>query len=99
MTYPDFHLVHPDFKFNGLPMNKGNLCQLANDCLKSETEYEQALGKFLLSWFDDSEYIEMNTSGSTGIPKRIRIKKQAMVNSAKATGDFFELKPGDKVLN
>jgi O-succinylbenzoic acid--CoA ligase len=32
------------------------------------------------------------------IPKMIRTDKQMMVNSALATGDFFELSPGDKAL-
>jgi O-succinylbenzoic acid--CoA ligase len=41
----------------------------------------------------------MNTSGSTGTPKIIRVDKQAMVNSALATGDFFGLQPGQKVLH
>jgi O-succinylbenzoic acid--CoA ligase len=40
----------------------------------------------------------LQTSGTTGIPKMIRTDKQMMVNSALATGDFFELSPGDKAL-
>jgi O-succinylbenzoic acid--CoA ligase len=40
----------------------------------------------------------LQTSGTTGIPKMIRTDKQMMVNSALATGDFFELSPGDKVI-
>jgi O-succinylbenzoic acid--CoA ligase len=43
-------------------------------------------------------YIDLQTSGTTGIPKMIRTDKQMMVNSALATGDFFELSPGDKAL-
>jgi O-succinylbenzoic acid--CoA ligase len=39
----------------------------------------------------------LQTSGTTG-PKMIRTDKQMMVNSALATGDFFELSPGDKAL-
>jgi O-succinylbenzoic acid--CoA ligase len=99
MTQPDFHFVHPDFKFNELPMDRKDLCQLAETLLDSDAHYENSLGEFLLNWLDDSQYIEMNTSGSTGNPKCIRIKKQVMVNSAIATGIFFGLKPEDKVLN
>jgi O-succinylbenzoic acid--CoA ligase len=36
-------------------------------------------------------YIDLQTSGTTGIPKMIRTNKQMMVNSALATGDFFKL--------
>src|SRR5690606_9833108 len=32
-------------------------------------------------------------------PKTIQVKKQAMVNSAIATGDFFNLTPGNKALH
>ena len=56
------------------------------------------VGNFLLDWFDYKSYIEMETSGSTGAPKTISISKQAMVDSALATGDFFDLQPGQKVL-
>jgi O-succinylbenzoic acid--CoA ligase len=52
-----------------------------------------------LDWFDERTYIEMSTSGSTGIPKIIRVEKQAMVHSALATGEYFDLQPGDKVLH
>jgi O-succinylbenzoic acid--CoA ligase len=40
----------------------------------------------------------MNTSGTTGTPKLIRVDKQAMVNSA-LYRRFFELEPGDKALH
>ncbi len=46
---------------------------------------------FLSEWFSDKAYIEAQTSGSTGIPKIIRLQKPAMVNSAKATCTFFGL--------
>lgn len=41
----------------------------------------------------------MNTSGTTGAPKLIRVEKEAMVSSALSTGDFFDLNPGNKVLH
>ncbi len=46
---------------------------------------------FLRAWFDKSEFISVNTSGSTGKPKLIQLEKEFMINSAKATGAFFEL--------
>ncbi|NOQ92332.1 MAG: AMP-binding protein, partial [Flavobacteriaceae bacterium] len=39
-----------------------------------------------------------NTSGSTGKPKLIQLKKEFMINSAKATGKFFELNYGTTAL-
>ena len=94
-----YNNVHNRFKLNGFHLNKEDLCRVAYSFIKEGEEYEKPVGNFILDWFDEKEYIEMSTSGSTGVAKIIRVKKQAMVNSAIATGDFFDLKPGDKVLN
>lgn len=40
-------------------------------------------------WHDDSDYVECRTSGSTGSPKEIRLKKDFMRQSAKRTNVFF----------
>jgi len=46
---------------------------------------------FLQQWFNDSLFIEVNTSGSTGKPKVIQLQKKYMINSALATGNYFNL--------
>ncbi len=94
-----YHNVHNKFKLNGFHLNREELCMFAYSFIKEGEDFEKPVGDFLLDWFDDKSYIEMNTSGSTGKPKLIRVDKQAMVRSALATGDFFDLKPGDKVLH
>ncbi len=91
--------VHHKFKLNGFHLGKDDLCRVAYSFIKEGADFEKPVGNFLLDWFDDRDYIEMDTSGSTGLPKRIRVKKQAMVNSALATGAFFDLMEGDKVLH
>ena len=96
LTYKN---VHNRFKLNGFHLDKEDLCRVAYSFIKEGEDFEKPVGNFLLDWFDEKDFIEMETSGSTGIAKTIRVKKQAMVNSAIATGDFFELSPGDKVLN
>jgi O-succinylbenzoic acid--CoA ligase len=53
---------------------------------------------FVSAWFDFADSIETNTSGSTGIPKVIRLQKQKMEASAKMTGTYFDFKPGDKTI-
>jgi O-succinylbenzoic acid--CoA ligase len=72
---------------------------VAYSFIKEGEEYEKSVGDFILDWFDKKPYLDLNTSGTTGIPKIIQIDKQAMVNSALATGDFFDLRPGDKALH
>jgi O-succinylbenzoic acid--CoA ligase len=46
---------------------------------------------FLKEWWNDSESIEVQTSGSTGAPKRIVLQKIHMRNSAQMTNSFFGL--------
>ncbi|WP_281225814.1 AMP-binding protein [Flavobacterium aquiphilum] len=91
--------VHNRFKLNGYHLTKEDLCRIAYSFIKEGEEFEQSVGDFLLDWFDDKSYIDMYTSGTTGTPKPIRIEKSAMVQSALATGDFFGLEPGDRVLH
>ena len=42
--------------------------------------------------------MEVKTSGSTGVPKRMRVEKCRMMNSARITCDFLGLKKGDTAL-
>lgn len=94
----DFKL-HPRFRLNGLSITSDKITTLTENLLKSDSETDQALGTFFKDWFNDSEFMEMQTSGSTGTPKKLQIKKQSMIQSALATGSFFDLQPGQKVLN
>lgn len=57
----------------------------------SEKSYLSDIFDFLHEWFDDSAFIEVKTSGSTGIPKTIRLAKQTMLNSARMTDAYFGL--------
>jgi len=90
--------VHNYFKLNGYHLKAKDLCRIAYSYIKEGDAYEQSIGEFFLDWFDKKDYIEMTTSGTTGLPKLVRLQKQAMIQSALATGDFFDLKPGDKAL-
>ncbi|MEO7978473.1 AMP-binding protein [Flavobacterium sp.] len=90
--------VHNYFKVNGHHLNGDELTVIACSLIKEGNPNEQAIGDFLLDWFDEKEYIEMKTSGTTGLPKLIRLQKLAMIQSALATGKFFDLKSGDKAL-
>ena len=90
--------VHNKFKWNGVHLNREDLCHVSYSLIKEGDDFEKSIGDFLLDWFDEKSFIDLQTSGTTGIPKIIRTSKQTMVNSALASGDFFELSPGDKAL-
>jgi o-succinylbenzoate---CoA ligase len=99
MNSPTYENVHNQFKLNGFHLNREDLCRVAYSFIKEGEDFEKPVGDFLLDWFDSKDYIEMQTSGTTGSPKTISVSKQAMVHSAIATGDFFDLQPGDKALH
>ena len=79
-----------NIKLNGVVFNRKNLDQLkfANE---PEDSWKNVTYYFLLAWFDDSDFILSQTSGSTGNPKSIRLSKESMRNSARMTNQFFGL--------
>lgn len=60
--------------------------------------FHRQLYLFLEEWFSASPTLHLHTSGSTGTPKEIIVRKEQMLQSAKITCDFFDLKKNDKVL-
>lgn len=91
--------IHNRFKLNGIHITREEMFYVAYSFIKEGKPFEQHIGTFLLDWFDEKSYIELNTSGTTGDPKLIRIEKQAMLDSALATGDFLGLEPGNTMLH
>lgn len=83
--------IHPKFKLNGQSYTIESLRGLANDFIEVGEPYEESVGTFILDWLNDKKYVTVRTSGSTGAPKAIKIKKWHMVNSAKATAKRFKL--------
>ncbi|MDO4461714.1 MAG: AMP-binding protein [Bacteroidia bacterium] len=53
---------------------------------------------FIDEWNSDLEFVEVQTSGSTGVPKVMRVEKRRMVASARMTLDFLRLERGDTAL-
>lgn len=95
---PNYKNIHNRFKIKGIHLDKEALLQLAYSYIKEGKPFEKEIGEFILDWLDESESVQLMTSGTTGSPKLITLKKQAMVHSAIATADFFNLHPGDKAL-
>ncbi len=91
--------IHPNFKLNGISFSKENLLEVGYCLIKEGVDYEKTIGEFLLDWLSAKDSVKAFTSGSSGTPKTIELKKRHMVNSALATGSFFNLKPGDKALH
>lgn len=96
---PTYDKIHLRFKLNNTYYDREDLMEVAYSFIKEGEAYEQSIGDFLMDWLNDKPFMYVRTSGSTGIPKRIRIQKQAMVNSAIASGDFFNISVGDTALH
>ena len=58
----------------------------------SDAEFVQECQEFLKELRNSNDWIEAKTSGSTGVPKQIRINKNAAFESAKITNQHFGLK-------
>ena len=91
--------VHPEFQLNGTSYKASGLRDFAQEIQKTGELYEQELGEFILDWLNDKDYVLVNTSGSTGAPKSIKLLKKHMINSAKATGKRFKLEAGTTALH
>jgi O-succinylbenzoic acid--CoA ligase len=78
-------LVHKNFQLNGQYFLNS----------KEIIEFSQSISKeihaFLKDWFSEEDYVLVETSGSTGTPKTIQLQKDFMINSALATGTYFDL--------
>lgn len=59
---------------------------------------EEEMQAFLADWDAPSSCLEVQTSGSTGIPKHLWVRKERMINSARLTCDRLGLRQGDKAL-
>ncbi|WP_160136120.1 AMP-binding protein [Chryseobacterium sp. c4a] len=74
--------------FNNLNINQ----------LSFHSEFEKKVEFFLEEWSSEGETVNVQTSGSTGVPKIFGIEKQKMINSAVMTCDFLNLKEGNTAL-
>ncbi len=91
--------LHPKFKLNGQSFPTVEALRDHAIIIGKEGEEDQrAVGKFILEWLDPSDSITVKTSGSTGVPKPIQLKKDRAFNSASATVSFFHLNEGTTAL-
>ena len=86
--------IHPDFKLNGKEFCISDLKSKNNTAFVNNSE----LIRFFKEWFNEKNTMALKTSGSTGNPKNILIRKKDMISSAKNTGEYFGLKSGNKAL-
>ena len=98
MEHPIWHSIHSQFRLNGISYDTEDLKEFGYSLIKEGEPFEVAIGNFLLDWTSSKSTLEVFTSGSTGKPKKIELLKEHMVNSALATGEYFQLKPNQTAL-
>ncbi len=52
----------------------------------------------ILEWLNTEDFINAQSSGTTGIPKEFKIQKDKIIASSKLTAQAFDLKKGSSVL-
>ena len=88
----NFNSIHKNFRLNEQSFSS------QKELLNYAKELSSSVYIFFTDWFDKSDCIVVNTSGSTGLPKSIELKKEYMINSARATGAYFNLKENTSAL-
>lgn len=83
---------------NGIICNAANIQQLITSLPENAPQILRDLYQFLADWFSVSPDITVQTSGSTGVPKQLVVRKEQMIQSAFMTCNFLNLCPGDKAL-
>jgi O-succinylbenzoic acid--CoA ligase len=83
---------HKDFQLNEVSFSS------VEEILDYTANFSDEIYQFLETWFSKDPFIIVKTSGSTGVPKDIKLLKSQMINSAFATGAFLNLKENTTAL-
>ena len=83
---------HKNFKLNNTSFTS------VDELLVYGQGFSDEIHQFLKSWFSKDDFINVKTSGSTGVPKEIKLLKVQMINSAFATGKYFGLTENTSTL-
>ena len=91
--------IHSKFQLNGLSFEGAEeILNFAEGLQEQGDDFEISMANFLEEWLNFETYIFVKTSGSTGSPKKIKLSKNQMIESAKATGTYFKVGEGTKAL-
>ncbi|MCO5230310.1 MAG: AMP-binding protein [Chitinophagales bacterium] len=89
-----------DYKaFQRLTINGKTLIgkEIIQYCIEQNHALFSEIALFLTDWFDENPEIEVQTSGSTGEPQKIKVFKNQMLQSASATAQFFDFKENENM--
>ena len=83
------------FSLNGItiPFSKINSGEI-----KGSSSFEQNTISFIKDWISNKQLFTLSTSGSTGQPKKIEVKRLQIIASVNQTASFLELKESQSAL-
>lgn len=82
----------------GITYSASDLDRLEKEITGQASDFLQDLCGFLKEWFNESPTIKVQTSGSTGVPKELVVRKEQMTQSARLTCEYLGLRDGDTAL-
>lgn len=83
---------------NGRRYTKTELQQLCSN-FRDQADWQGDIFRFIGEWLDQSaDTIQVQTSGSTGAPKIISLKKEHLIQSAIRTQQYLNLRAEDRAL-
>jgi len=92
-------LLLPDsLLLNGREFRYADIQQYPANSPTDLNGYEARVLDFCRQWLNGAQEFGLRTSGSTGKPQLVQMKRQQLEASARRTGDYFDLGPGDRML-
>ncbi|QIL75455.1 AMP-binding protein [Hymenobacter sp. HDW8] len=95
---PDASLLPDSLLLNGREFRYADIKQYPANTPVDLNGYEAKVLDFCRQWLNGALEFGLQTSGSTGEPQRIILRRQQLAASARRTGDYFDLGPGDRML-
>ncbi|MBT9393660.1 AMP-binding protein [Hymenobacter sp. NST-14] len=99
MPAPDSSPLLPDsLLLNGREFRYADIRQYPANAPRDLNGYEARVLDFVRQWLNGAQEFGLRTSGSTGQPQLVQMKRRQLEASARRTGDYFDLGPGDRML-
>ncbi|TYZ07386.1 AMP-binding protein [Hymenobacter lutimineralis] len=94
----DSSLLPDSLSLNGRTFHYADIQQYPARAPQDLNGYEARVLDFCRQWLNGAQEFGLRTSGSTGKPQLVTMKRRQLEASARRTGDYFALGPGDRML-
>lgn len=98
MSAPDSALLPDSLLLNGREFRYSDIQQYPANSPTDLNGYEARVLDFCRQWLNGTQEVGLRTSGSTGQPQLVTMTRRQLEASARRTGDYFDLGPGERML-